>query len=100
MKNFDVLKLSPDTMLIQIETDKLSVEEQNSYFGKEYSKLEPNETLEFIQEEDFIFDKDLLLYMGLDTRYYLLKKGNYPLEFFENKVIVTLKLSDSCLQAS
>jgi hypothetical protein len=100
MKNFNVSKQEPNRMLIQIEPDKLSVEEQNFYFGKEYSKITPNETLEFIQDEDFIFDKDLLLYMGFDTKYHLLKKGNYPLEIVEDKVIVTLELSENCLQAS
>lgn len=81
-------------MLLQIETNKLSVEEQELFFGKEYTKIAPNETLEFIQDEDFIFEKDTLLYLEIDTKYHLLKKGNYPIEFTKDKVAVTLTLSE------
>jgi len=95
MKNFNLVKQSANTMLIQIETAKLSVEEQYFYFGKEYSKISPSETLEFIQEEDFVFDMDLLLYLGLDTQFHLLKKGSYPLAFVDDKVVITLALSEN-----
>jgi hypothetical protein len=94
MKNFNVSKESFNTLLIQIEISKLSVDEQLLFFGKEYAKISPMETLEFIQDEDFIFDKDTLLYLGVDTRYNLLKKGNYPLKFSKDKVAVTLTLSE------
>jgi len=94
MKNFNVSKKSSNRMLIQIEPHKLSVDEQKTYFGKEFSEFSLNETLEFIQDEDFVFDNDLLLYMGFDTKYQVLKKGNYPIEFAKDKVAVTLTLSE------
>lgn len=81
-------------MLLQIEPSKLTVEEQLLFFGKEYAKISPNETLEFIQDEDFIFDENTLLYLGFDTKYSLLKKGHYPLEITKDKVTVTLSLSE------
>ncbi|ESU29164.1 hypothetical protein FLJC2902T_12060 [Flavobacterium limnosediminis JC2902] len=94
MKNFNVSKQSYNTLLIQIEINKLSLDEQLLFFGKEYAKITPEEILEFIQDEDFIFDKDTLLYLGVDTKYDLLKKGNYPLKFSKDKVAVTLTLSE------
>lgn len=94
MKNFNVSKKSFNTMLLQIEIAKLSIEEQILFFGKEYAKIAPNEILEFIQDEDFIFEKDTLLYLGIDTKYHILKKGNYPIEFAKDKVAVTLTLSE------
>lgn len=94
MKNFNVSKKSFNTMLLQIEIAKLSIEEQKLFFGKEYAKIAPNEILEFIQDEDFIFEKDTLLYLGIDIKYNVLKKGNYPIEFTKDKVAVTLTLSE------
>lgn len=95
MNNFNLVKQSATSLLIQIETEKLSVEEQYFYFGKEYAKIEPTETFEFVQDEDFVFDMDLLLYLGLDTQYHLLKKGHYPLAFVADKVVITLELSEN-----
>lgn len=94
MKNFNVVKHDKNTMLLQIEPSKLSVEEQLLFFGKEYAKIGPDETLEFIQDEDFVFDVNTLLYLGFDTKYQLLKKGHYPLEITKDKVTVTLTLSE------
>ncbi|CAM3673748.1 hypothetical protein FSS13T_26420 [Flavobacterium saliperosum S13] len=94
MKNFNVSKKSFNTMLLQIEIEKLSVEDQIMFFGKEYAKIAPNEILEFTQDEDFVFDKDTLLYLGFDTKYQVLKKGNYPIEVTKDKVAVTLTLSE------
>ncbi|WP_442787427.1 hypothetical protein [Flavobacterium suncheonense] len=94
MKNFNVIKYDKNTMLLQIEPSKLSVEEQLLFFGKEYAKIGPGETLEFIQDEDFIFEENTLLYLGFDIRYPLLKKGHYPLEITKDKVTVTLTLSE------
>lgn len=94
MKKFNVIKYDKNTMLLQIEPSKLTVEEQLLFFGKEYAKISPNETLEFIQDEDFIFDENTLLYLGFDTKYSLLKKGHYPLEITKDKVTVTLSLSE------
>lgn len=95
MKNFNVIKQSETTMLLQIEPSKLSIEEQTLFFGKEYSKIAPNEVLEFIQDEDFLFEENTLLYLGFNTKYPWLKKGKYPLEITKDKVTVTLTLSQS-----
>jgi hypothetical protein len=71
----------------------LSKEEQNKFFGKEYARITPNEKLYFIQDEDYVFDLDTLLYLDFDYHYKYLKKGNYPLEIKDDKIYVTLTLT-------
>lgn len=93
MKNFNVTKQSSNSLLIQIEISKLSPEEQKLFFGKEYAKIAPDETLEFIQDEDFKFEMNTLLYLEMDTRYSILKKGKYPVQISKETVKVTLTLS-------
>lgn len=93
MKNFNVAKQSFNSLLIQIEISKLTAEEQKLFFGKEYAKITPNETLEFIQDEDFKFEINTLLYLEMDTRYSILKKGKYPVQISKDTVKVALTLS-------
>lgn len=94
MKNFIVSKQSFNTLLIQIEICKLTVDEQKLFFGKEYARILPEETIEFIQDEDFIFDVPTLLYLEMNTKYTILKKGKYPVHFSKDKVMVFLTLSE------
>lgn len=93
MKNFNIQKLTSKSMVIEIETSKLTVEDQRMFFGKEYSNISADEQLFFIQEQDFIFDINTLLYLELDPAFRLLKRGTYPLEIISNKVKVTVVLS-------
>ena len=93
MKNFNVIKLSPYSMILEIDLNNLSVENQKLFFGKEYAKIAPNEELVFLQDQDFIFDINTILYLELDPGYRLLKRGSYPLEITKGKVHVTLALS-------
>ncbi|WP_313805431.1 hypothetical protein [Flavobacterium sp.] len=93
MENYGILKLSSNSLAIQLQMDKLSEQEQRSFFGKKYSEISKEDKIEFIQEEDFFFEPDLLLTLGIDTRYSWLKKGKYPLCFLENIVVVILELS-------
>jgi hypothetical protein len=74
MSNFTIKKQTDTSMIIEIVTTKLTIEEQIQFFGKEYSKLNAKEELLFIQDSDFIFDFNTLLYFELDTRCRLLKK--------------------------
>lgn len=94
MKNFNVIKQSSNSLLIQIEISKLTVEDQKLFFGKEYAKITPEETLEFIQDEDFVFEVNTLLYLEMNTKYPVLKKGKYPVKFSKDMVMVTLTLSE------
>jgi hypothetical protein len=93
MSNFTIKKQTDTSMIIEIVTTKLTIEEQIQFFGKEYSKLNAKEELLFIQDSDFIFDFNTLLYFELDTRYRLLKKGSYPLEIVNDTVQVHITLS-------
>lgn len=93
MKNFNVIKTSSKSMILELETSKLSIEDQKLFFGKEYSKIAPNETLVFIQDQDYIFDIDTMIYLELDMGYRMIKRGSYPLEIIKDKVQVSITLS-------
>lgn len=93
MKNYTTYKKSGNIMVIELDTNTLSLEDQKKFFGKEYSKITANEQLTFVQEADYEFSFDTLLYLDMDFRYKYLKKGEYPLQIIENKVQVTLTLS-------
>lgn len=93
MKNFNIQKLTSKSMVIEIETSKLTIEDQKMFFGKEYSNIAADEQVFFIQEQDFIFDINTLLYLELDPAFRLLKRGTYPIEIAGDKVKITVMLS-------
>lgn len=93
MKNFNITKLTSKSMVIEIEASKLTIEEQKVFFGKTYAEVLANDDLFFIQEQDFIFDINTLLYLELDPAYRLLKRGTYPVEIVNDTVLVTVSLS-------
>ena len=93
MKNFTIIKQTTASMLIEIDINALTIEDQRLFFGKEFSKIVPDEEIVFIQDEDFIFDINTLLYLELDPGYRLLKRGSYPIEIRNNIVHVSLSLS-------
>ena len=66
MKMYTSTKLDFNKMSFEIEPNKLSIEEQIIFFGKEYRELKPTDEIMFIQENDFIFDLDTLIYLDLD----------------------------------
>lgn len=94
MKKFTVYKVSTTTMIIEIDPSNLSITEQKSFFGKEYSSITSNEELVFIQEMDFVFDLDTSLYLEMDPGYRLLKRGSYPISIVNDKIRVTLPLAE------
>ena len=93
MKMYTSTKLDFNKMSFEIEPNKLSIEEQIIFFGKEYRELKPTDEIMFIQENDFIFDLDTLIYLDLDLAYGLLKKGTYPVTVEKDKVKVIFTLS-------
>lgn len=93
MRISNVVKATTTSMIIELDTDTLSKEDQIKFFGKEYSKITADERLTFIQEDSYEFSFDVLLYLDLDTRYKYLKKGEYPLEIVNKNVQVLLTLS-------
>jgi len=93
MKTFTITKQSATLFTMEIDINNLSIEEQKTCFGKEYSKIAPTDVIEFIQDQDFIFDINTLLYLELDPAFRMLKRGMYPLEIINGKARVTLTLS-------
>ena len=90
---YSTTKIDFNKMSFEIEPNKLSIEEQIIFFGKEYRELKPTDEIMFIQENDFIFDLDTLIYLDLDYNYGLLKKGTYPVTVEKDKVKVIFTLS-------
>jgi hypothetical protein len=93
MKNFNITKLSSKSMVIEIEASKLTLEEQNIFFGKSYAQVLADEQLLFIQEQDFVFDINTLLYLELDPAYRVLKRGTYPIEIVNDTILVSVTLT-------
>ncbi|CAM4429008.1 hypothetical protein [Flavobacterium terrigena] len=93
MRKFNYTKITSTDLILEVDINNLSKDEQISMFGKVYSPETETENAAFVQEEDFIFEINIMLYLELDPAYSLLKKGTYPLRFREEKVQVLLSLS-------
>jgi hypothetical protein len=95
MLKFNYTKITSTDLLLEVDLNKLSKEEQVLIFGNNNTLETRMENASFVQDEDFIFEINLMLYMELDPAYSLLKKGTYPLQFRDEKVQVFLSLSPS-----
>lgn len=95
MKNYNIVKQSPTSLLIEIEISKLSAEDQIFMFGKEFAKITSDEKLVFIQDQDYIFSIDTMIYLELDMGFRMIKRGSYPLQIMKDKVQVTIDLSST-----
>ena len=93
MNMYTTTKIDFNKMSFEIEPKNLTVEDQVRFLGKEYRNLKPDETVLFLQENDFVFDIDTLIYLDLDVAYRLLKRGSYPVTIEKDKVKVTFTLS-------
>lgn len=93
MKNYTAYRQDYNVVMFELDTKTLNTEDQQRFFGKEYSKIAPNETLEFVQEDDYIFDINMMIYLDLDLGWRMMKKGNYPLKIVDDKVQITITLS-------
>ncbi|WP_293875548.1 hypothetical protein [Flavobacterium sp.] len=64
-------------------------------FGKEFAKITSDEKLVFIQDQDYIFSIDTMIYLELDMGFRMIKRGSYHLQIMKDKVQVTINLSSS-----
>ena len=93
MQKFNYTKITSTDMILEVNINNLSKEEQILMFGKNYTSETKTENAAFVQAEDFVFEINTMLYLELDPAYSLLKKGTYPLRFRDEKVQVLLSLS-------
>lgn len=93
MKTYNIIKVTSKSMIIEVESSKLSVDDQKLLFGKELSKIAPNEELVFVQDQDYIFDIDTMIYLEMDIGFRMIKRGSYPLHIVKDKVQVSIDLS-------
>ena len=93
MRKFNYTKITSTDLILEVDIQNLSKDEQILMFGNTYTPETETENAAFVQEEDFIFEINMMLYLELDPAYCLLKKGTYPLRFRDEKVQVLLSLS-------
>ena len=93
MKNYAAYRQDYNVVMFELDTKTLNTEDQKKFFGKEYAKIAATETLEFVQDDDYIFDIDTMIYLDLDLGWRMMKKGNYPLKIVDDKVQITITLS-------
>lgn len=93
MNIYTVNKLDFNKISFEIDPQNLSPENQIFLLGKEFRTIKPGEELKFLQNDDFIFDIDTLIYLDVDLSYRLLQKGYYPVTVERDKIKVTLTLS-------
>jgi hypothetical protein len=87
-------KLSAKTILFSIDKSFLSKENEKSIAGKEFSKITNSEKINFTQEVDVFFDRQTMVKLGFDPKYYTIKKGIYPIIIDTDKVLITFTLSE------
>lgn len=87
-------KIGETTVLIILDKANLTIENQKSIAGKELYKVAPSEKIDFVQEVSVTFDAQLLLKLGFDPKYKIVKSGSYPMIIEKDSVLVTLSLSE------
>lgn len=95
MQKFNYTKITSTDLILEVNLNMLTKEEQVLMFGNNYTLETRMENTSFVQDEDVIFEMNLMLYLELNPTYCLLKKGMYPLRFKDEKVQVLLSLSPS-----
>jgi len=93
MRKINYKKITSTDLILEVNINNLSKDEQILMFGKTYSPETETENTTFVQQEDFMFEISIMLYLDLDPAYRLLKKGLYPLRFRDEKMQVLLSLS-------
>ena len=93
MPKFNYTKITPTDLILEVDINNLSNDEHELMFGKTNSRDNKSEKTAFIQEEDFVFEINVMMYLELNPTYNLLKKGKYPLSIKNEKIQVLLSLS-------
>ncbi|SEQ19873.1 hypothetical protein [Flavobacterium urocaniciphilum] len=93
MQKFNYTKITSTDLILEVDINNLSNEEQVLMFGNSNPSESNAEKGTFVQEEDFVFEINIMLYLEMDPAYSLLKKGLYPFQVKDEKVQVLLSLS-------
>jgi len=100
-QNFSVLKNEPGLSLIPneknlivvINRNSISPEQEIKICGKLFIELEINETPFYKSKMDMILSKIVLKELNLDINYNLIKKGNHPVIIFKDKIKIQVALT-------
>lgn len=92
MENYIIKKQTATSMIIELDMANLGITNQKKIFGEGSLPFRIDENLTFIQDEDFIFDINTLIFFDLDPMYRLLRKGTYPLKVCQGKIQIAITL--------
>ncbi|MFC4739390.1 hypothetical protein ACFO3U_05235 [Flavobacterium ponti] len=90
-----LLLVDKDVFKLEIDRNQITKEEELFLAGKRLSLLKKDENPLFIQQEDILIDDELLIQLGIDSKFKLLKKGSYPTLITDEKVIITFTLVEN-----
>lgn len=85
-------KTAVNTFILTMSRTDMTFIEEAGIAGKLLTEFQSVFPTIFIQNENFIFGNDVLKALGIDGKYNLLKKGNYPMSIDESEVKITLVL--------
>lgn len=92
-KIYTYTKFDSNKISFEINRQDLSISEQITFFGTEYKNIKSVDEINFKQENDYIFDREMFIFLELDTLNSLIKSGFYPVTIENDKVKVTFTLS-------
>lgn len=85
--------LTLDTFILEIDKKQLTESEEKSITDKSLKSISQSEAMTFIQEADLVIDNDTLVYLGLDSKFNLIKAGNYPMTVTPEKITISFSLT-------
>jgi len=85
-------RTAENTIVLQINRNAVTQEEEIRIAGKPFSAFMPNEAVYFVQQEDLYLNRETLQNLNVDARYTKISAGNYPMTIGKDKVEVTFIL--------
>ncbi len=94
ISNISAQKIDSNTILFVIYKSSLTIENQKSIVGKEFSLLNATDKFDFIQMTSLHINKLTLTKLGFDTKYSTIANGTYPMKIEKDRILVTFKLTE------
>lgn len=94
VQKYNLIKITDNKLMLQINPKTLTIEEQIGIFGKTYATIEKIDFLYFTQDENFELSPEAIKNLGLNNKFNIVKKGSYLIKFNNNTAEVTLVLTN------
>ena len=86
------VKISDNSFQLVVNRVNLEPGEELRIVGKAFSSLDRAAPPKFLMEEHFIVDEQTLQAIGLKAGYVIIRKGEYPMAFDDEKIYITFNL--------